>query len=327
MSEVLRQQPGLGRHDHRRHPGQGRTGPLPHSRLRQLRERHLGHLRRPDVCALHARPASRSKATARSAARKTVLGTRFAAKPIELEIPVMVTGMSYGRLVLQRQGGAGAGRAAAGTSTTTGDGGMLDGGARQVQDADLRSAAQPLRHQHPSSAAGRRHRADDRPGRQARHRRVAAGLESFRRRSPGSATCRRAWISARPARHPDLLGPGRHDHQDRGAARGDRLAGADFRQDGRHARVRRRAPGLEGRGRRRWSSTAWKAAPAPRPICCRSTPASRPWPRCAKPARPWRMSACTARCSSSSPAASATESMRPRPWRWAPTPCYIGTAR
>src|SRR5262245_66381328 len=33
-----------------------------------------------------------------SCASRTVLGTRFAAKPIELEIPLMVTGMSYGAL-------------------------------------------------------------------------------------------------------------------------------------------------------------------------------------------------------------------------------------
>ncbi len=31
-------------------------------------------------------------------ATRTVLGTRFAARPIELEIPLMVTGMSYGAL-------------------------------------------------------------------------------------------------------------------------------------------------------------------------------------------------------------------------------------
>ena len=29
---------------------------------------------------------------------RTVLGTRFAAKPIELDIPIMITGMSYGAL-------------------------------------------------------------------------------------------------------------------------------------------------------------------------------------------------------------------------------------
>ena len=37
---------------------------------------------------------------------KTVLGTRFAKKPIELDIPVMITGMSWGALSLQRQSGA-----------------------------------------------------------------------------------------------------------------------------------------------------------------------------------------------------------------------------
>src|SRR6476660_5413776 len=31
-------------------------------------------------------------------ATRTVLGTRFAARPLELEIPLMVTGMSYGAL-------------------------------------------------------------------------------------------------------------------------------------------------------------------------------------------------------------------------------------
>ena len=35
-----------------------------------------------------------------SCATRTVLGTRFAARPIELEIPLMVTGMSYGALSL-----------------------------------------------------------------------------------------------------------------------------------------------------------------------------------------------------------------------------------
>ena len=41
---------------------------------------------------------------------KTVLGTRFAEKPIELEIPIMITGMSWGRALLQREGRAGKGR-------------------------------------------------------------------------------------------------------------------------------------------------------------------------------------------------------------------------
>ena len=48
------------------------------------------------------------------------LGTRYAKKPIELKIPITIAGMSFGAL-----GAAlGLGATAAGTSTTTGDGGM-----------------------------------------------------------------------------------------------------------------------------------------------------------------------------------------------------------
>jgi methylamine---glutamate N-methyltransferase subunit C len=57
---------------------------------------------------------------------KTVLGTRFAAKPIELDIPLMVTGMSYGALSRNAKAALSRGARMAGTSTTTGDGGMLD---------------------------------------------------------------------------------------------------------------------------------------------------------------------------------------------------------
>jgi glutamate synthase domain-containing protein 2 len=56
---------------------------------------------------------------------RTVLGTRFAKKPLELEIPVMVTGMSYGALSFNAKVALARGATIAGTSTTTGDGGML----------------------------------------------------------------------------------------------------------------------------------------------------------------------------------------------------------
>ena len=56
---------------------------------------------------------------------KTVLGTRFAKKPIELEIPVMVTGMSYGAISHNAKVALARGATRVGTSTTTGDGGML----------------------------------------------------------------------------------------------------------------------------------------------------------------------------------------------------------
>ena len=56
---------------------------------------------------------------------KTVLGTRFARKPIELDIPIMVTGMSFGALSYNAKVALARAANRTGTSTTTGDGGML----------------------------------------------------------------------------------------------------------------------------------------------------------------------------------------------------------
>ncbi len=52
------------------------------------------------------------------------LGTRFAKRPIELKIPITIAGMSFGSLSGQAKEALGRGANAAGTSTTTGDGGM-----------------------------------------------------------------------------------------------------------------------------------------------------------------------------------------------------------
>ena len=52
------------------------------------------------------------------------LGTRFAKFPIELDIPITIAGMSFGALSGQAKEALGRGASAAGTSTTTGDGGM-----------------------------------------------------------------------------------------------------------------------------------------------------------------------------------------------------------
>lgn len=52
------------------------------------------------------------------------LGTRFAKKPIILDIPITIAGMSFGALSGQAKEALGRGASAAGTSTTTGDGGM-----------------------------------------------------------------------------------------------------------------------------------------------------------------------------------------------------------
>jgi methylamine---glutamate N-methyltransferase subunit C len=53
-----------------------------------------------------------------------VLGTRFAKKPIELKIPITIAGMSFGSLSAEAKEALGRGATIAGTSTTTGDGGM-----------------------------------------------------------------------------------------------------------------------------------------------------------------------------------------------------------
>ena len=52
------------------------------------------------------------------------LGTRYAKKPIELKIPITIAGMSFGALGARAKEALGLGATAAGTSTTTGDGGM-----------------------------------------------------------------------------------------------------------------------------------------------------------------------------------------------------------
>jgi glutamate synthase domain-containing protein 2 len=52
------------------------------------------------------------------------LGTRFAKKPIELKTPITIAGMSFGALSGNAKEALGRGATLAGTSTTTGDGGM-----------------------------------------------------------------------------------------------------------------------------------------------------------------------------------------------------------
>ena len=57
---------------------------------------------------------------------RTVLGTRFASKPIELAIPITIAGMSFGLLSANVKEALGRAASEMGTSTTTGDGGMTE---------------------------------------------------------------------------------------------------------------------------------------------------------------------------------------------------------
>ena len=53
-----------------------------------------------------------------------VIGNRFAKKPITLDIPITIAGMSFGALGANAKDALGRGASSMGTSTTTGDGGM-----------------------------------------------------------------------------------------------------------------------------------------------------------------------------------------------------------
>jgi glutamate synthase domain-containing protein 2 len=55
---------------------------------------------------------------------KTILGTRYAAKPVELAMPITFAGMSFGSLSANVKEALGRAASDLGTSTTTGDGGM-----------------------------------------------------------------------------------------------------------------------------------------------------------------------------------------------------------
>jgi len=95
---------------------------LRHSRRRD--EASFAAFRRP-VCSSAPRSrAIRSRAIARNAPPTSGSATRFASKPIHLDIPVTIAGMSFGALSGQAKEALGRGASIAGTSTTTGDGGM-----------------------------------------------------------------------------------------------------------------------------------------------------------------------------------------------------------
>ncbi len=56
---------------------------------------------------------------------KTVLGARFARYPIELDIPIYITGMSFGALSIEAKTALAKGASMAGTATCSGEGGMI----------------------------------------------------------------------------------------------------------------------------------------------------------------------------------------------------------
>ena len=59
-------------------------------------------------------------------ATNVTLGARYASKPLHLDIPITIAGMSFGALSGPAKEALGRGATMAGTSTTTGDGGMTE---------------------------------------------------------------------------------------------------------------------------------------------------------------------------------------------------------
>src|SRR3989442_4322013 len=68
---------------------------------------------------------------------KTVLGARNAKRPVELEIPITIAGMSFGALSARAKEAIGRAASAMGTSTTTGDGGMTQDERRPSEEVLL----------------------------------------------------------------------------------------------------------------------------------------------------------------------------------------------
>ncbi len=141
-----------------------------------------------------------------SCSTRTVLGTRFADKPVELDIPIMVTGMSFGALSYNAKVALARGARQAGSSTTTGDGGMLP--AERENSKTLISEVLPSRdginghHLRQADAIELTIGQGAKPG--------TGGLLLGSKVSPEIAKIRDLppGVDQRsPARHPDFLGP------------------------------------------------------------------------------------------------------------------------
>ena len=248
-----------------------------------------------------------------------MLGTRFASKPIELDIPLMVTGMSYGALSRNAKAALSRGARMAGTSTTTGDGGMLDveRAESQVMVYEVLPSRYGIdvRHLRQADAIELTIGQGAKPGTGGLllGSKVSDEIARIRDLPPG--------VDQRsPCRHPDFLGPDdmvikieelREATDWRvpifvkmGASRvfdDVRLAAKAGRRRGRRRR--------HGRGHRRLARAAPGAHRHPHPG------RRLRGPRRARGHRPLRQGPAR-----SSPAASATAPTAPRPWPWGPTP-------
>ena len=136
-----------------------------------------------------------------------VLGDRHAKKPLHLDIPITIAGMSFGALSAPAKEALGRGASSVGTSTTTGDGGMTPEEREHLGAARLPAAALALRDEPGRPAQGGRDRGRGGAGREAGRRRHAARPEDLRTGWRRCATCPRASTSGAPAATPTGPGP------------------------------------------------------------------------------------------------------------------------
>ena len=166
---------------------------------------------------------------------KTVLGKRHARKPIVLDVPVMITGMSWGALSYNAKVALARGASAAGSSNTTGDGGML--GAERENSKTLIYEVLPSRYGINIHDMRRADAIELTVGQGAKP--GTGGLLLGSKVSETIAKQRDLPVGSGPAQPraaSGLPGPRRHDRQDRRVARGDGLGSSDLRQDGRQPR-------------------------------------------------------------------------------------------
>ena len=177
----------------------------------------------------------------------TVLGTRHAATPIELDIPITIAGMSFGALSASAKEALGRAATEVGTSTTTGDGGMTP----EERKASALLVYQVLPSRYGFDPADLRQAdaveivvgqgAKPGGGGMLLGQKVNDRVAAMRTLPPG--------IDQRSAsRHPDWVGPDDLRIKIEELREATDWAHPDLREDGRHpGRPRRQA----GRGRRR----------------------------------------------------------------------------
>ena len=176
----------------------------------------------------------------------TVLGARFAKNPLKLDIPIYITGMSFGALSLEAKMALAKGASMAGNRDVLGRGRDDPAGARLLDEVVLPVHPVAVRVQPAPPDARRRVRVLHRAGLQGRARRPPHGPEGDRagRRDALAAGRDRP---ALPRAAPRLARSRRPLAEGAGDPRGDRLPDPDPAEARRVARLRRRAHGGEVR--------------------------------------------------------------------------------